>query len=83
MKNKILIKQLIYRSEHRGFKEMDILLGNFVKKYIYTLDESELEDLKKLLFIEDNKIYEWYFNKSSEPLIKNCKVLSLLRNFKI
>ena len=83
MKNKILIKQLIYRSEHRGFKEMDILLGNFVKKYIYTLEESDLADLKKLLFIEDNKIYEWYFKNSSEPLIKKCKVLSLLRNFKL
>ena len=35
MTNKeILKKQIIYRSMHRGFKEMDLLLGNFVKKYI-------------------------------------------------
>ena len=30
----VLKKQIIYRSTHRGSKEMDILLGNFVKKYI-------------------------------------------------
>ena len=35
MTNKeILKKQITYMSEHRGFKEMDLLLGNFVKKYI-------------------------------------------------
>jgi antitoxin CptB len=83
MKNKNLIKQLIYRSEHRGFKEMDILLGNFVKKYIYSLDETELEDLRKLLLVEDDKIYEWYFQKSSDLPIKDCKILLLLRNFKL
>ena len=34
MTNKeILKKQIIYRSTHRGSKEMDILLGNFVKKH--------------------------------------------------
>ena len=30
--NEILKKQIIYRSTHRGTKEMDLLLGNFVKK---------------------------------------------------
>ena len=53
MTNKeILKKQIIYRSTHRGFKEMDLLLGNFVKKYINNLGESDLEDLVKLLSVE-------------------------------
>ena len=34
MTNKNLIKKIIYRSNHRGSKEMDILLGEFVKKYL-------------------------------------------------
>ena len=35
MTNKeILIKKIIYRSIHRGTKEMDLLLGNFVMKHI-------------------------------------------------
>ena len=35
MTNKeILKKKIIYRSGHRGSKEMDLLLGNFVKKNI-------------------------------------------------
>ena len=39
----ILIKQIIYRSIHRGTKEMDLLLGNFVKKYIKTFNLNELK----------------------------------------
>ena len=31
---KNLKKQIIYRSSHRGTKEMDLLLGSFVKKNI-------------------------------------------------
>ena len=35
MKNKeFLKKKIIYRSTHRGDKEMDLLFGNFVRKYI-------------------------------------------------
>ena len=32
--NQNIKKQIVYRSTHRGFKEMDLLLGKFVKKYI-------------------------------------------------
>ena len=48
---KILKKQIIYRATRRGSKEMDLLLGNFVKKHIDELNATELKDLAKLLFI--------------------------------
>ena len=61
MTNKeILKKKIIYRSIHRGTKEMDLLLGNFVKRYINELNNSELKDLEKLLSYEDEAIYKWY-----------------------
>ena len=54
MTNKeILKRQIIYRATHRGTKEMDLLLGNFVKKHINELNSTELQDLAKLLFTED------------------------------
>ena len=84
MKNKeILKKQIIYRSMHRGFKEMDLLLGNFVKKYINKFNDAELKDLEKLLFIEDEIIYKWYFEKKSDNSIPNTKVSAMLKNFKL
>ena len=80
---KILKKQIIYRSMHRGSKEMDILLGNFVKTYIDEFNYSDLEDLEKLLFFEDEAIYNWYFKKNPEVSIPNTKVSTMLKNFKL
>ena len=80
---KILKKQIIYRSMHRGTKEMDLLLGNFVKKHIDEFNYSELRDLEKLLFIEDEIIYKWYIKKNSDRLIPKTKVSTMLKNFKL
>lgn len=79
----ILIKQIIYRSIHRGTKEMDLLLGNFVKKYIKTFNLNELKDLEYLINIEDTIIEKWYFNKSIAKKIPINKVSKLLKVFKI
>ena len=68
---------------HRGSKEMDLLLGNFVKKNIDKLNNNELKDLEQLLFIEDEIIYKWYFEKNSDNAIPNTKVSMMLKNFKL
>ena len=84
MTNKeILKKQIIYRSTHRGAKEMDLLLGSFVKKYINEFNDEELKYLEDLLFIEDEIIYKWYFEKNSDNSIPNTKVSTMLKNFKL
>ena len=84
MTNKMILKkQIIYRSTHRGSKEMDILLGNFAKKYIDQFNDNELKDLENLLFVEDEIIYNWYFKKISNSNIPNTKVALMLKKFKL
>ena len=84
MTNKeILKKQIIYRSMHRGTKEMDLLLGNFVKKHINEFGLNELKDLEKLLLVEDEILYKWYFEKNLNILIQKTKVSTMLKNFKL
>ena len=84
MANKeIMKKQIIYRSMHRGSKEMDLLLGNFVKRYIDEFNEADLKDLEELIFTEDEVIYKCYFEKNSKTSIRDTKVLSMLKNFKL
>ena len=84
MTNKeILKKQIIYRSSHRGFKEMDMLFGNFVKKYIDLFNESDLLDLQNLLLLEDEILYKWYFEKKENNSIKKTKVSDMLKGFDI
>ena len=81
--NKTLKKQIIYRSMHRGSKEMDLLLGDFVKKHIDELNSTELKDLAKLLFTEDEVIYKWYFKNNLDALVPKTKVSTMLKNFKL
>ena len=84
MTNKeILKKQIIYRSAHRGSKEMDILLGNFVKGHIDDFSDDDLKNLEQILFIEDEILYRWYFDKKDSDVIPNNKVSKMLKDFRL
>jgi len=77
-----LKKQIIYRSSHRGSKEMDILLGTFVKRYIEVFNDVDLKNLEELLSMEDEVLYHWYFKKKDNGNIPNNKVSEKLKKFK-
>jgi len=81
--NEVYKKKIIYRSMHRGSREMDLLLGNFVKKYIYEFNNNELQDLDELLSKEDEILYKWYFKNIHSKYIQDNKVSRMLKNFKI
>ena len=80
---KKIINKILYRSTHRGTKEMDILLGNFVKKYINILNTNELIDLCKLLNCDDSILYDWYFNNVKHDHIPANKITEMLKKFKL
>ena len=83
MNTDILKKKILYRSEHRGIKEMDLLLGNFVKKYVNSLGESELCELESLLNIDDEVLYKWYLNNERTTLIPENSITKKLKEFKL
>ena len=83
MTNKeILKKQIIYRSSHRGTKEMDLLLGHFTKKNINIFNNSELNDLNNLLQINDEILKKWYFQKNYKKLVPINKVSLMFKKFR-
>ena len=77
-----LKKKIIYRSNYRGTKEMDKLLGKFVKKYINELEEKDLIDLDKLLNIDDTNLYNFYNGFDTEFEIEKNNISLLFKNFK-
>ena len=83
--NKIdsLKKKIRYRSEYRGIKEMDLLLSNFVNKYINTFNYNELINLYEILEKDDHVIFEWYSNKNANNSIPKNKVSDLLKEFRL
>ena len=77
-----LKKKIIYRSNYRGTKEMDKLLGSFTKKYINKLSNDDLIDLEKLLELDDNNLYNFYNSLNTNIKFKKNKINSLFKNFK-
>ena len=76
-----LKKKIIYRSNYRGTKEMDKLLGSFVKTYINKLSEENLTNLEKLLHIDDTNLYNFYTGLKTDFEIENNEVTLLFKNF--
>ena len=73
-----LINKIIYRSQYRGTKEMDIFVSGFVKSIIDSLSFDDLLDLDKLVNMNDEDIIKISKN---EMIFKNNKILKLLIDF--
>ena len=83
MKNEIdiLKKKLIYRSLYRGTKEMDKLIGGFVKSNIDSFDYAKLKELEKFLDIDDDTLYRCYNNQLSKKDLILTDLLKLFKEF--
>ena len=77
-----LKKKIIYRSNYRGTKEMDKLLGSFTNKYINQLNVKDLIDLEKLLNHEDEDLYNFFKGLSANIEFEKNDVNMLFKNFK-
>jgi antitoxin CptB len=76
-----LKKRLVYRSQYRGTKEMDKLLGSFVNTYINNFDFEKLNELEKFLTIDDDSLYKFYNNLLDNIEGANKEVLRLFKTF--
>ena len=74
-----LINKIIYRSQYRGTKEMDIFVNGFVKSIIDSLSFDDLVDLDILVNMNDEDIIKIL---KKEMIFKNNKILKLLIDFK-
>ena len=76
-------KRLIFRSDHRGMKEMDILMGAFAREFIPVLSEEELSQYDKILDIPDIDLYNWIIGKEQPPANDMNSILKKFLAFKL
>ncbi len=74
-----LINKIIYRSQYRGTKEMDIFVSSFVRSIIDSLSINDLKDLDILINMNDEDISKISKNEKS---FENKKIFKLLIDFK-
>ena len=78
-----LKKKVLYRSNYRGTKEMDILLSRFVNKYINNLSMDDLKNLNEFLDISDDELSNFYLNNKTTKEISNNPISKIFKKFKI
>ncbi|TWT10792.1 succinate dehydrogenase assembly factor 2 [Reyranella sp. CPCC 100927] len=76
-------RRLLYRSEHRGNKENDILLGQFARAHVMTFDATQLDHYEALLAESDNDIFDWAAGKAAVPPEKDTPVLRMVLAFRV
>ena len=76
-----LKRKIIYRSNYRGTKEMDILLSSFVESIIGQLNKEELENLLNFLNIDDDNLYKYKQGLKTEVQISENKITRLFKDY--
>src|SRR5262244_1073954 len=74
-------RKLLFRSWHRGSREMDLIMGPFADAWIERLNESELDDYERLVGLPDPDIYAWIAGGTPAPASQDCELLLRLRAF--
>ena len=77
----ILKKKLVYRSQYRGTKEMDKLVGSFVKNCIDKLDYDELHELENFLDLDDDILYKLFNNQIKDSKSVNKSIINMFKRF--
>jgi len=72
-------KQLLFRCQRRGFKEVDLIFGTFAAREIDTLDEAACDQLDALLAAPDQDVFAWLKGEAPLPETFNTPVFARLR----
>jgi antitoxin CptB len=60
-------RKLLFRSWHRGMREMDLILGSFADAEIARLSDAELDDYERLLEISDTVLLPRLTGEQAAP----------------
>jgi antitoxin CptB len=74
-------RRMLFRSWHRGTREMDLVLGRFADAEIGNLCESELDDYERLLEAQDRDVFSWLTFETEAPTSYDTPILRKIRAF--
>lgn len=74
-------KQLIFRSWHRGTREIDLLLGSFADAHLPHFDERQAALYDRFLNNSDPDIFNWITGQEPVPPAEDNDVVALLLKF--
>ena len=76
--NKHRIKRLKFRANHRGIKEMDIILGKFADSELADLPSDLVDQFELLLNENDRDLLVWFTREKPFPHLHLKTIFSLI-----
>src|SRR5450631_1023895 len=74
-------RRLLFRSWHRGIREMDLVYGRFADAQIAVLSDAELDVYERLLELPDQQVFEWVSGAQPLPADYDTPLFHRLREF--
>ena len=74
-------KRLLFRSWHRGMREMDLVLGRFADAQIAALNDQDLDEYERWLEVPDLTIFNWVNGSQPTPAEFDTALFRRLRDF--
>jgi antitoxin CptB len=74
-------RRMLFRSWHRGIKEMDLIMGRFSDAHIADLSDRELDDYERLMEVRDQEILSWIDGTAPVPVAYDTPLFRRLRDF--
>lgn len=76
-------KRILYRANHRGTQELDILIGGYVSAYVGSLEAPMLDRIELLLDEEETDLQAWIMGERSVPTDADAELIEAIRNHKL
>jgi antitoxin CptB len=72
-------RRLLYRAQHRGTHETDLLVGGFVASRIDTFTETDMDLLEVVLELPDPDLADWLTGRRPIPPEADSAMLRAIR----
>lgn len=76
-------KKLLFRSDHRGIKEMDLILGTFARDFLPSATDAEVVAYEELLNESDPDLYNWISMRETVPADNDNIILKKLIGYQV
>jgi antitoxin CptB len=74
-------KKLLFRSWHRGMREMDLIMGRFAEERLDAMSNAELDTFELLIEAPDRDLLAWITEREPTPENYNTGVFKALKVF--
>jgi antitoxin CptB len=72
-------RRLLFRANHRGTHETDLLVGGYVTSRIDALTEAEMDALEEVLELPDTDLADWLTGRRPIPPEADSAMLRAIR----